>query len=238
VLKATADEAYDAAAADLLIQASNCVRAFGDFHLAVSATPAAEPFLARLMWDPQLRDLPWGRTHLWIADATHARDASDSIRALLVEHSDLPPAQFHALPVTPPAYAGDEGTIAAYQQSFRETLGWREKGHDRLDHVILSLDPDSPLLRPILAAPDDALVVPGTSGGTGVGARFTLGVLNASRFLAVLGVGQRAAKELSAAWRAVPPIERLNPDSSLPLALRLRPHAGTLRWYLDAASMS
>lgn len=238
VLKATADEAYDAAAADLLIQASNCVRVFGDFHLAVSAAASAEPFLARLMWDPQMRDLPWGRTHLWIAEADHARDASESIRALLVDHSDLPPSQFHALPYTPPAYAGDDATLAAYETTLRETLGWRERGHDRLDHVLLALDPASPLLRPLLAPPEGALVVPATNGGMGVGAMFTLSVLNAARFIGVVGVGQKAAKDLSAAWRAVPAANRLTPDPSLSLALRLKPHAGELRWYLDAESLA
>ncbi len=232
VLRSTPDEVYDAACADLLIQANNCVRAFGDFHLAVSAAPAAEPFLARLMWDPQMRDLPWKRTHLWIADTDHEARGSESIKGLLVDHSDLPLEQFHPLP---PSYPGDESTLAAYETTLRECLGWREKGHDRLDHVILSLDPVSPLVRPLLAAPEGALIAQGPGG---LGSMMTLSLLNAARFLAVVGVGQKVAAELSSTWRATPPEQRKSPSGELPLALRLRPHAGELRWYLDAAALS
>jgi hypothetical protein len=231
VLRATPDEVYDAACADLLIQANNCVRTFGDFHLAVTATAAAEPFLARLMWDPQMRDLPWKRTHLWISDTEHEIHGSESIKGLLVEHSDLPLEQFHPLP---PSYPGDESTLAMYEATLRETLGWRERGHDRLDHVILSLDPASPLVRPVLASPPGTLIMQAPHG---LGSMMTMDLLNAARFLAVIGVGQKAARELSDQWRATPPVERKTPSGEMPLGLRLRPHAGELRWYLDAASM-
>lgn len=231
VLREHGDETYDMACADLLIQANNCVRTFGDFHLAVSAAPAAEPFLARLMWDPQMRDLPWKRTHLWIADTDHEQRGSDSIRGLLVEHSDIPLEQFHPLA---PSYPGDESTLRAYAQDLRDCLGWREKGHDRLDHVILSLDPASPLVKPLLAAPKGDLFAAGPGG---LGCMMTLELLNAARFLAVLGVGQRASRELSGLWRATPPQQRKNPEGHLPMGLRLHPLAGDLRWYLDVAGL-
>lgn len=233
VLREDGDSAYDAACADLLIQANNCVRTFGDFHLAVSAAPAAEPFLARLMWDPQMRDLPWKRTHLWIADADHEQRGSDSIRGLLVEHSDIPLEQFHPLPPGP-SFPGDETALRAYEGELREALGWREKGHDRLDHVVLCLDPASPLVKPLLSAPKGDLFAHGPGG---LGAMMTLDLLNAARFLGVLGVGQKAARELSDLWRATPPQHRRNPEGHLPMGLRLHPLAGDLRWYLDVASL-
>lgn len=235
-LRETHDEVYDAACADLLIQANNCVRAFGDFHLAVTATPAAEPFLARLMWDPQMRDLPWKRTHLWITDTDHEQRGSESIRGLLVEHSDIPLEQFHPIPHTPnaPIAPGDETALREYERELRESLAWREKGHDRLDHVILSLDPASPLVKPLLACPGEDLM---THGPGGMGAMMTLNLLNAARFLGVLGVGQKHTRELSDAWRHTPPDRRKNPPGDLPMGLRLKPLAGELRWYIDVAAM-
>src|SRR5687768_12288568 len=68
VIRETPDELIDAVAADLFFQAVACARTFGDFHLALSGGSTPEPLYARLMYDPNYRDLPWKRTHLWIVD--------------------------------------------------------------------------------------------------------------------------------------------------------------------------
>ena len=62
VRRPSVDSATDALLADLFIHATNCVRAFGDFHLAVSAGEEIEPALMRLMYDPGFREFPWTRT--------------------------------------------------------------------------------------------------------------------------------------------------------------------------------
>ncbi len=237
VVKRSMDETIDVLMADLMIHARNCVRAFGDFHLAVLATPDLERVLARLLWDPFMREFPWTRTHLWLVDerfggAEGAR--AELARGLLVEHSDIPCNQFH------PIDAADE-TGAEYEATLRETLGWREKGHDRLDFVLLSPDPSGPLVHPAPLADADRLAVPvGAADSRAV--CMTLDFLNASRFIAVAAVnatesteGSRApqVREIAAAYRRVPRDARQAPDASHALGVRLRPVAGELRWYLD-----
>ena len=66
VVREDVDALVDAVAADLLIQAHNCVRTFGDFHLALSGGTTPVLLYQRLMIDPAYRELPWTRTHLWI----------------------------------------------------------------------------------------------------------------------------------------------------------------------------
>ena len=51
------DELIDLLAADLVIHCENCVREFGDVHLALSGDPALEPLYMRLMYDPNCRRL-------------------------------------------------------------------------------------------------------------------------------------------------------------------------------------
>src|SRR5688500_11683110 len=62
----TVDELIDRLAADLVVHAENCVRQFGDFHLALSGGSTPQPLYERLMYDPNYRRLPWRRTHLWM----------------------------------------------------------------------------------------------------------------------------------------------------------------------------
>src|SRR5690606_10674816 len=104
----------------------------------------------------------WKRTHLWIVDERRVpfddpRSNFTMIRETIVDHSDIPREQVH--PIFPLADHPDED----YERELREHLGWREKGHDRLDYVLLgmgadghtaSLFPRSPALRD-----DDRLVL-------------------------------------------------------------------------------
>lgn len=105
IVRQAADDAIDAAAADLLIHSRNCVRTFGDFHLAISVSPPVEPMLRRLMYDPPLREIPWKRTHLWLVDEHLSPGPSrpanfDLLFGLIVEQSDMPPEQAHAVTFT------------------------------------------------------------------------------------------------------------------------------------------
>jgi hexose-6-phosphate dehydrogenase len=68
VALATADELIDRLAADLIIHAENCVREFGDFHLALYGGSTPQPLYELLMYDPNCRRLPCRRTHLWMVD--------------------------------------------------------------------------------------------------------------------------------------------------------------------------
>src|ERR1044072_6324125 len=68
IVRQALDDLIDVVAAELYFHAKNCVRAFGDFHLALSGGSTPEPLYRRLMYDPNFRDLPWKRVQLWIVD--------------------------------------------------------------------------------------------------------------------------------------------------------------------------
>jgi 6-phosphogluconolactonase len=237
IVRQTADELIDSIAADLLFHAKSCVRTFGDFHLAVSGGSTPEPLYRRLMYDPNYRDLPWKRTHLWIVDERRVpfddeRSNFKMINETLVVHSDIPAEQVHPIP----AMSDDADT--AYEKELKEVLAWREKGHDRLDYVILgmgadghtaSLFPRSPALEsrgrlvrinsgPTVTPPDRVTM--------------TFDLLNASRFIAVMVTGEKkrdTIAKVQAASRNTVSVE------DLPV-LGIRPLGGELRWYLDAAA--
>ena len=235
VVRATEDEVIDAIAADLFLQANACVRAFGDFHLALSGGSTPEPLYQRLMYDPAYRSLPWKRTHLWIVDERRVpfedeRSNFTMIRETIVDHSDIPPEQVHPMFALSPTADND------YEAQLREHLGWRDKGHDRLDFVVLgmgtdghtaSLFPKSPAL-----GAKDRLVVLNEGPGATPPARvtMTLSMLNASRFAGVLVMGEK--KRATVARVAAAAMDRPLPIADLPV-LGIRPLAGELRWYLD-----
>ncbi|TVQ34379.1 MAG: hypothetical protein EA376_00235 [Phycisphaeraceae bacterium] len=171
VVRRGVDDLIDAIASDLVIHAHNCVRAFGDFHLALSGGPAAEPLYMRLMTDPSYRNLPWRRTHLWLVEERRVgfedeRSAFRRIRETIVDHSGIPPEQTH--PIFPLADDADE----RYEAELRETLGWREKGHDRLDFALLTVDPapapgSAPAPAPGSEPGSEPDIDPGSAGNSG-----------------------------------------------------------------------
>src|ERR1051325_5461724 len=127
VVRPDVDQLVDALLADLLIHANNCVRAFGDFHLAISASEEVEPFLRRLMYDLSYRDFPWIRTRVWMVDegAASAEDPQSRyarLRDLVLEQSGIPKEQLHRIDPASP------GALEAYEAELRQHLGWREKG--------------------------------------------------------------------------------------------------------------
>lgn len=241
VLRATADEVLDAAAADLLIQAHNCVRSFGDFHLAVGLGAGSEPLLRRLMYDPACRDLPWKRTHLWLADdvglpEADERRTSTALRELVVEPSDIPPEQTHL--IDPTRADADR----SYEATLREHLGWREKGHDRLDCVLLGLGATASDLLGDLPAQDPAdrseprlvRTLRGSSGASLV--TMTIRLVRAARLIAVVGLGEACRTGVGAAVSAVR-LRGAVADAArqFPTA-GILPSGGELRWYLDSAA--
>lgn len=230
-----AEELYDSVASDLLVHSANCVRQFGDFHLALSGGRTPFPLYERLMYDPRFRGLPWRRTHLWMVDERCVPFESEfsnfgRIKEVIVDHSDIPPEQVH------PMLAALPDAADRYERELREALGWRQKGHDRLDFVLLGMGADGHTASifpgsPALHAPERlAMDVPAPSSAAPAVPRCTLTMrmLNASRFVAplVMGADKRDVLARIAAGA--------DPDV-LPIA-GLRPVAGELRWYLDAAA--
>lgn len=238
------DTVIDAIAADLLIHASNCVRTFGDFHLALSGGSTPLPLYERLMIDPRYRDFPWTRTHLWIVDERRVpfdddRSNFKHISEILSDHSGIPQNQLH------PMFAMQVDADLAYEKSLRETLGWRERGQDRLDFVLLgmgadahtaSLFPQSPaLLAELNAQPDspDSHRLVRINAGPNVTppdrVTMTFRLINASRFIAFMVTGKSKRETIA---RVVAGSENGVSPAELPV-LGVRPSGGELRWYLD-----
>lgn len=228
VYRPSFDDLVDAVLTDLLLQAQSCIRAFGDFHLAVSASERIEPALIRLMLDPMYRSLPWKRTHLWTVDdcvvaVDDDRSRAKRLREILVDHSDIPADQVHGIAVTSDDPGGD------YQADLQESLGWREKGQDRLDFALLTLADGGPVSASLEgdACPADHgdLVIRrawrdrhGLSW-YGLSAR----MISATRLIAVVASGDAARDAIST----------LAPSRGRSLPGAIRPIGGELRWYID-----
>lgn len=240
VVRETVDQVVDAMAADVLIQASACVRAFGDFHLALSGGSTPTPLYLRLMYDPSYRDLPWSRTHLWIVDERRVpfddeKSNFKAISEIIVAHSGIPEEQVHPIP------ALEADADRRYERTIQESLGWREKGQDRLDCVVLgmgadghtaSLFPRSPALHQAPGTPRLVRINAGPAVTPPDRVTMTLELLNASRFIAVMVTGQSkrdTVARVAGASGAVSPAV----IDDLPI-LGVRPVGGELRWYLDA----
>lgn len=129
------DDALAALAADLFVHAKNCVRTFGDVHMALSGTNDAQDLYRLLMTDPVYRQFPWNRSHIWIAHqaeatTTQPETTSDILHDLLVIPSGVKANSFHPYDVS---LLDDCGS---YERSLRQHLAWRERGQDRLDFVL------------------------------------------------------------------------------------------------------
>lgn len=251
VLRPDPDAAVDAVAADLLVHAHNCVRTFGDFHLALSGGSTPIPLYQRLMIDPNYRELPWSRTHLWIVDERRVpfdddRSNYKMISEIIGDHSGIPAEQVH------PMFATADNADEQYAATLREVLGWRERGHDRLDFVLLgmgsdahtaSLFPRSPALIESISAmrnhhageaPPLVRINKGPNVTPPDRVTMTLPLLNASRFLALLVTGSGKRETIRRIAQAVKG-DRLAEAEELPV-LGLKPLGGELRWYLDHAA--
>lgn len=230
----TAERLHERLAADLISQALNCVHQFGDYHLALSGGSTPLPFYERLMTDPNYRLMPWRRTHLWIVDERRVPFDDEKsnyrhIHDIIVDHSDIPASQVHPIP------AMEEDAPARYERALREALGWRERGQDRLDFVLLGMGDNghTASLFPLTAVLDERVRWVGTCEGPTVTppprVTMTYPLINSARFVAVLVVGANKAEMIRR-------VATGNDDfHALPIK-GIRPHAGELRWYLDRAA--
>ncbi|HEX8876419.1 MAG TPA: 6-phosphogluconolactonase [Phycisphaerales bacterium] len=223
VVRSSPDELIDALAADLFLHSLACVRQFGDFHLALGVWPEAERFFLRLLYDPRFRELPWVRTHLWIVEDSVPSSRFAALEDSIVGQSDIPENQVHRVVGDSPAEAAER-----YEAALRETLGWREKGHDRLDFALLPVLGGGETLGIELRQPDAPLVTLLDDAVT-MSAR----LLNATRFLALLALGEGSAEAVKQIDRS----PRRAKDAMIPggrlHACDLRPLGGEVRWYVD-----
>lgn len=242
-MTADADEAIERLAIDLLEHAMNCVRKFGDFHLALSGGREPGRLYRRLMFAPEFRWIPWRRTHLWFVseravELDHPDSTFRAVNDFIGDHADIPPEQFHPIFAASPTAAED------YEARIREHLGWREKGQDRLDFALLTVDaaggtagltPGIPVIAPLAAEPggedEDAgeRLVARTDGPDGRGVSMLPSILNAARFVAVLAAGPQIAPGLARV--IAPDID----DHDAPIRA-IRPRGGELKWYVDPLS--
>ncbi|MCK4872864.1 MAG: 6-phosphogluconolactonase [Phycisphaerales bacterium] len=224
------EDVIDTLASDLLTHANNCVRQFGDFHIALCGGRTPIPLYRRLMLDPAYRAMPWRRTHLWLVDERrvpfdHEESNWRMIREIIGDHADIPPVQLH------PIFALSPTADREYEQTLKETLAWREKGHDRLDYVLLGMGEDGHIASLFPGSPvtfeRDRLVSLAEPSRDRV--TMTLGLINAARFVSVFVTGEHkhaAVRKLAGRGCGV---------SELP-ALGLTPLEGELIWYLDRAA--
>jgi 6-phosphogluconolactonase/glucosamine-6-phosphate isomerase/deaminase len=216
------DALIDALLADLFIHANNCVRAFGDFHFACSAEASIEPALRRLMYDLSYRDFPWARTRLWMVyerDTVVEQERGEqypALRDLLVYQSGIPVEQVHRMDLE------QEAAEESYSALLREHLGWREKGHDRLDFVLVGIDARGSIGVAEHEAHEGDLVV-----RKGERMSLSLRIINASRVTAVYAAGEESAEGI----RKV----RDGASRSSAQASRLSPRTSELRWYVTDA---
>lgn len=236
ILRDTADDAIDAVLADLFMQAMSCVGAFGDFQFAVSVTPAVEPVLRRMLFDLSLRAFPWQKTRLWLTDEVSLPESDQSrrgvtLREYLIDQSGIPEEQVHVIEAWRPDAA------EAYERTLREVLGWREKGHDRLDAVLCSIDDHGSVAGAWKGSASltakDSLVVRDRTPSQLDEVKMSLEFLNASRMVAVLATG----REVKPALLAIESAHRAGAAAECGVpAGKLSPKGGELRWYLDSES--
>lgn len=230
------DRAYELAAADLLVYANNCVRSFGDFHLALSVGKPQTKLYLCMMTDPAFRGFPWAKTHVWLTSeyelpTSDERSRFGEISEILADHSGIPRNQLHA--VRWPGAAG------SYEKKLQETLAWREPGQDRLDAAVLAIDPNgSPdgifleneaVETPELVRGIASGVLPGSPEVSGV--TMTPRLLRGTRLLSVLAVGESGHQG----------IQRLKgPEGRVLRQLfeDFAPVGGTMKWYLDDVSLT
>lgn len=211
------EETLDLLAGDMFVQSLSCVEAFGDFHLALSHGPIQERLMIKLMIDPKYRAMPWSQTHLWsvsegLVPPEHDEHSMTHWHQIVADAGGIPPEQLHRV------HGHSHEGASRYTQELIEYLEWRERGHDRFDFVILGTN------KAELVGFDDPAgqLVGFTPCRTRIG--ITRRVLDASRFVAVLGMGMDGRVMVE---------EFLGTDSKESSRFGISPTGGVLRWYLD-----
>ncbi len=228
----TIDQLLDLLAAELVVQAVACQRRFGDFELALSGGSTPQPLYDRLMYDPNCRQLPWSRTHLWLVDERgvpldDARSNFRMINETIVQHSGIPSEQVH--PIDPLSETAD----VDYEAELREVLQWRQRGQDRLDFVLLGMGEDghTASLFPynetlgerhrLVRCVDEPAAQPPHR------VTMTCPLINSARMVAILVTGASKADAISRIAKGDMSIEQLPVTG-------VRPGQGQLKWFLDA----
>jgi len=224
VMRQDRDAVHDALLADINIHARNCIRSFGDFQLAISFSPAVVPILRRMMTDPLYREFPWSRTRVWLVDEAIVSEDDPQHRAsildgLVVEGSGMPIEQAHRIDISRPDAA------SAYAAQLREHLGWREKGQDRLDVVLVEQMSDGSWSGVVDAPGSDDLVVT-TPVQHDAPARICMtgNAVRSARLLAIVAIGKPAAAGIGH-WRGSFSVRKAGPLPPI--------DAAEVRWYVD-----
>lgn len=235
VMRPDMDDLFAVLATDLMLHAQNCVRQFGDFHLALSGGSTPMPFYMRLLTDPNYRQIPWHKTHVWVVDERRVPGNDDRsnykhIREFFVNSTDMPMENAHD-----PMAERDDADIT-YERLLRTTLASRDEGQRRLDFVLLgmgddghtaSLFPGSPALR----APSDRMIVMNDGPTVTPPPRMTMTyrAINGARFVAVLVTGEKKRTMIEKVASGSHNAEQL------PI-MGVHPAAGVQHWYLDRAA--
>jgi hypothetical protein len=212
IVREDREELLDALAADILVQSNICVSTFGDFHLALAYTELIHSLITKLMTDPKYRSIEWTRTHLWTVSECrvpvgHEDHSMTAVSELLVGPSGLPDSQVH------PILAHHPQACELYESELREHLGWREKGHDRLDCVLFEGQHEG-----IQGHDDPAGRLVGVSDSECV--VLTNRIIRSARLVSV-GMSGESARDT---------VRVLESGHLVPGIL---PIGGTLKWYLD-----
>ena len=220
VVRESEEQLLDVLVADVYLHALQCVQRFGDFHMALSAGPFQERLCRRLMTDPQVRQLPWQRTHVWaVSDGPDPDWGTRFSRVLdlLEDHSGIPDSHLHA-----PDF-GEADPADAYERTIQEALAWREKGQDRLDLAVLELEPAGVVggVFPDEDRAEKLYAFSGEAGAESAAVSMTPRLMNSARLIALTAVGGEYAHIVGC-------VENF---TTLP-----KPVGGTLRWYLDRAA--
>ena len=232
VVAENADRLIDLVTAEMVVQAKGCIRQLGDFQLALSGIASLGPLYERLMYDPDCRELPWVRTHLWLVEegAVPFDDERSSFRVInetIVDHSGIPRQQVHPIPAL--AETADDD----YESQLREVLQWRLPGEARLDFVLLEMGEDGHTagLYPFSEALNEterlvrAVNVPAANPPERI--TMTLPLIRAARVIAVIVRGSEKAATLERVSRGHESLEELPIKG-------VRPVNGQLKWFLDA----
>ncbi|HLP83455.1 MAG TPA: 6-phosphogluconolactonase [Phycisphaerales bacterium] len=224
VMRSDRDAVHDALLADIAVHARNCIRTFGDFQLAISFSPAIVPIVRRMMTDPLYREFPWSRTRVWLVDEVIVSEDDPQHRGsimegLVVEGSGMPREQAHRIDVSRPDAA------AAYASTLREHLGWREKGQDRLDVVLVEQLADGSWSGVVDSQDTHELVVT-TPVRSDAPARVCLSgaAVRSARLLAIIATGKQAAAGINH-WRGSFSVRK---SGVVPMI-----ESAEVRWYVD-----
>jgi len=85
------DTRLDAITQELMKQAMRSVAVHGEFHVVLSSSDLLDSAYCRLMYDPDLRPMPWEKTHIWFLQ--EQRDTL--IDETIIMHSGIPENQVH-----------------------------------------------------------------------------------------------------------------------------------------------